>query len=276
MHVKTSRIVCLILLITALTVSGCATKETVATLQTIKMAGSGTITNIAKELAKAYSLKNRDVKIEASQTTSSDGIKAAGDGSIDIGMTSRALNDEEKKTGLIEHVIAYDAVVVIVNKSNKVAELSFEQLKDIYTGKITNWKEVGGNDAPIKLGTRLEGMGSRSVFDDVVKIEKETDSAKVIENNDDVLPYVQNDVNAIAYISMGYLNDSVTILKVGGAMPSVNAVKSREYKLSRNLYLVTKSEMKAEVEQFLDFILTDSGQKVVFDQGYITMRKSRK
>lgn len=276
MHRRVSYLPYVIILIMVFTLTGCGAAQTTSGQVSIKMAGSGTISNITKEIAKVYMEKNKDVNIVVEQTSSGEGIKAAGDGSIDIGMTSRALTEDEEKTGLIEHVIAYDALGVIVNRNNPVAELSLDQLKGIYEGKIKNWKEVGGKDAPIAAGTRAEGMGSRSTIDDVLKISKEDSSLKIIENNDDVLPYVLKDENAIAYISMGYLNDSVNILKLGGAIPSVNAVKSREYKLSRNLYLVTKKDMKPDVEQFIEFTMTDSGQKVVFNQGYITIRKSRK
>lgn len=276
MHRRIFYLLYAIILVYVLALSGCGAKQAASSQISIKMAGSGTISNITKEIAKVYMEKNKDVSIVVEQTSSGEGIKAAGDGSIDIGMTSRALTEDEKKTGLIEHVIAYDALGVIVNKNNPVSQLSLDQLKGIYEGRIKNWKEVGGNDGPINAATRVEGMGSRSTMDDVLKIDKEDSSLKIIENNDDVLPYVLKNENAIAYISMGYLNDSVKVLMLGGAIPSVNAVKSREYKLSRNLYLVTKKDMNPDVEQFIEFIMTDSGQKVVFNQGYITIRKSRK
>jgi len=257
--------------------TGCAAQPaTTTSTETIKMAGSGTIANVAKDLAKAYMAKNKDINIIVEQTNSNEGIKAAAEVSVEIGMTSRRLNEEEKKTGLMEHVIAYDALAVIVNNNNPVSELSLEQLKGIYTGAIKNWKEVGGNDAPIIAATRPEGFGARSVLDDVAKIEKETESAQVIDNNNDVLPFVVPNENAIAYISMSYVDGSVKALKVGGALPTVFAVKSKEYALSRNLLLVTKEEVKPAVDDFLDFIKREEGQKIVANKDYITIRKSRK
>ena len=249
----------------------------------IVMAGSTSVQPLSDELAEAFMKKNPGVKIEVQGGGSSVGIKAAQDGVADIGMSSRELKKEEKK--VYEVTIALDGIAVIVNSSNKVSDLTMAQIKDIFTGKITNWKEVGGSDKKIIVVTREDGSGTRGAFIEITGVQGKDAAGKTVDNmtkNALVQPStgavkqtVSNTPDAIGYISLGALDKDVKAVKVEGIEATEGNIKSKKYKIFRPYLYLTKDEPRGIVRQFIDFALSAEGQKIV-GQDYITIREAEK
>jgi phosphate transport system substrate-binding protein len=232
----------------------------------ITIAGSTSVQPLAEELAQAFMEKYPDVKIDVQGGGSSVGVQSAHEGVADIGNSSRELKDKEKPYGLHEHVIARDGIAVVVNNVNSaVNELTMEQVQKIFTGEINNWKEVGGADAKITVVNREEGSGTRGAFEEIVmgKDAKFTDSAIIQPSTGAVKQTVSTDPNAIGYISMGALDNSVKGLKVNGVEPTPENVVSGSYKISRPFLMLTKEEPQGAVKAFLDFIFSEEGQNIV-------------
>ncbi|RKD25306.1 phosphate ABC transporter substrate-binding protein, PhoT family [Caminicella sporogenes DSM 14501] len=261
-----------IILIGILTVSlftGCSQKKVSVENNdvlkgTIAVVGSTSVTPVAQNLADKFMSIHPEVKIDVQGIGSSAGIKAASNGSADIGMASRNLKEKEKEWGLTQHVIAYDGIAVVVNPNNPVKELTKEQIAKIFKGEIKNWKEVGGPDKEILVVSREAGSGTRGAFEEIVGIENAVrEDALVAEGNGAVKANVASKEYAIGYLSFAYLDDSVKALKVDGAEPTVENIKAGNYKISRPFLMVTKGEIKPAAKAYLDFILSDEGQKIV-------------
>jgi len=172
-------------------------------------------------------------------------------------------------------VIAKDSVAIVVHPENPVSELTMEQVAKIFAGEINNWKEVGGEDAEIRVITREEGSGTRETFEKFVMrpLHLEiTADASVKPSNGEVRATVATDKNAIGYISLGYVDESVKALKIDGVEPTVEKVLSGEYPITRNLYLITKGEPEPLEKAFIDFVLSEEGQKIVEELGYIPVQ----
>jgi phosphate transport system substrate-binding protein len=239
---------------------------------TIKISGSTTVLPIAKETAKKYMQKHPNVLIEVSGGGSGFGIKQVGEGLVDIGMASRDVKpaEMEKYSDLKVYNIGLDGVAIIVNPSNKVSALTKEQLKKIYAGEITNWKEVGGEDAPINVYTRDEESGTREVFHEKALDKGDiTEKATVVQSNGAMKTAVAGDKNAIGFISIGYLDNSVKGVKFDGVEPTEENVKNGKYKVSRTLHMITKGEPTGAVKDYLDYVLSPEGQEVVKEKGYM-------
>ncbi|WIF95305.1 phosphate ABC transporter substrate-binding protein [Caminicella sporogenes] len=261
-----------IILIGILTVSlftGCSQKKVSVENNdvlkgTVAVVGSTSVTPVAQNLADKFMSIHPEVKIDVQGIGSSAGIKAASNGSADIGMASRNLKEKEKEWGLTQHVIAYDGIAVVVNPNNPVKELTKEQIAKIFKGEIKNWKEVGGPDKEILVVSREAGSGTRGAFEEIVGIENAVrEDALVAEGNGAVKANVASKEYAIGYLSFAYLDDSVKALKVDGAEPTVENIKAGNYKISRPFLMVTKGEIKLAAKAYLDFILSDEGQKIV-------------
>lgn len=251
---------------------GCGSKEAGDTK--IAISGSTSVGPLMEKLAEAYEEKNKDVSIEINQTGSSAGIKDAINGVSDLGMASRDLKDEEK--GQVDGTtIAYDGIAVITNTANKVSNLSKEQIKDIYTGKITNWKEVGGNDSPVVVVSREEGSGTRSAFEEIVgyKSEQLVKEAQIADGSGNIKTIVKGNENAIGFVSFEYLDESITALKVDGVEPKADLVKTKEYSLSRGFLVVNKKgSMSDASKKFVDWILSEEGQNLVEENKAIKLK----
>ena len=243
----------------------------------LTVAGSTTVLPINQECARILMERNPDLRISVSGGGSGHGIKAVGAGDIDIGAASRDIKEEEwaKYPDLKPFVIAKDSVAIVVHPENPVSELTMEQVAKIFAGEINNWKEVGGEDAEIRVITREEGSGTRETFEKFVMrpLQLEiTADASVKPSNGEVRATVATDKNAIGYISLGYVDESVKALKIDGVEPTVEKVLSGEYPITRNLYLITKGEPEPLEKAFIDFVLSEEGQKIVEELGYIPVQ----
>ncbi len=236
----------------------------------ITISGSTSVGPTMEVLAEAYQ-KNNDVKIEIQQVGSSAGIKNTVDGTSNLGMSSRDLKDEEAQS-LDETQIAIDGIAVVTNTANKVKDLTTAQVKDIFTGKITNWKEVGGEDAPIVVISREEGSGTRDGFQDILGFESEelTKDATICDGSGNVKSTVEGNENAIAYISFGYLGDTLNDLKIDSVEANDDNVVAGKYPISRPFLVVNKKDaISDEAKGFVDFIMSEDGQNIIAEEGFI-------
>lgn len=236
----------------------------------ITISGSTSVGPTMEVLAEAYE-KNNDVKIEVQQVGSSAGIKNTIEGTSDLGMSSRDLKDEEVES-VDETQIAIDGIAVVTNTANKVKDLTMEQVKDIFTGKITNWKEVGGDDAQIVVISREDGSGTRDGFQELVGFESEelTKDAQICDGSGNIKSTVEGNENAISYISFGYLDDTLNDVTIDGVEANDDNVVAGTYKISRPFLLVNKKDsLSEEAKAFVDFIMSEEGQNIVAEEGFI-------
>ena len=240
----------------------------------VTVSGSTSVGSPMEKLAEAFEGKNSGVKVEVQQLGSSAGIKNAIEGVSEIGMSSRDLKDEEKSSGLKETILATDGIAVITNKANKVTDLTLDQVKDIYTGKITNWKEVGGEDAPIVVVSREDGSGTRDGFQEKVGFESEEliKDAQISDGSGNIKSTVEGNANAIGYISFGYVDEAVNAVKVDGVEINHETVANNEYVIARPFILVNKDGISDNAQALIDFILSDEGQSILEEKGFIRVK----
>ncbi|MCI9259286.1 MULTISPECIES: phosphate ABC transporter substrate-binding protein [Romboutsia] len=240
----------------------------------VTISGSTSVGPVVEILGEDFESKNEGISIEVQQIGSSAGIKNAIEGTSQIGMASRDLKDEEKASGLKETQIAIDGIAVIINKNNEVKDLTLEQVKDIYTGKITNWKEVGGKDAPIVVVSREDGSGTRDGFQENVGFESEelTKDAQISDGSGNIKSTVEGNENAIGYISFGYVDDNVNALTIDGVELTTENIKNNTYAIARPFLFVSKEDnISEEGTKFIEYILSDEGQKIVEEKGFISV-----
>jgi phosphate transport system substrate-binding protein len=242
---------------------------------TIKSVGSTSVQPYATDLSDNFTTKYPNAIVQVSGGGSGAGIKAAQDGTAQIGMSSRELTQAEKDSGLKETVIAYDGIAIIVNNANAaVTNLSTTQIRDIFAGNITNWKNVGGNDAAITLVTREAGSGTRTAFQELVMLNKVniTNSAIVQSSTGAITQTVAGDRNAIGYISFGSLDSAVKALQVNGVAPSISTIKDKTYKIQRPFLYVTKGEpTDAVAKAFIAYTLSPEGQAILASGNLVTV-----
>ncbi len=257
-----------------LTACGAKTEPTATGLTgKVVVAGSTSVQPLSEELASAFMDINPDVTIEIQGGGSGVGIKAAQDKIADFGSSSRELKAEEKATIANEYVIAKDGVAVVLDPANTVTDLSLDQIKQIFTGKITNWKEVGGADAPIVVVSREEGSGTRGAFVEITKVSEKDAAGTAVDNTTKdalvqpstgaVKTTVANTPNTIGYISIGALDDTVKAIKVEGIDATEANVLAGDYKISRPFLYLSNTELTPAAQAFLDFILSAEGQAIV-------------
>lgn len=225
--------------------------------------------------------QNPDVTVNYSGTGSGTGIQAAIDGTVDLGLASRALKDEEKSNGAVENIVALDGVAVVVNPENGVTDLTVEQIAQIFTGEITNWSELGGNDEEILIISREAGSGTRSAFEEICGLLGEDEEgneislvdeskALIADSTNAVSTNVVSHVNAIGYISLGsYDSTQVHAINVGGVECTEENIVAGTYPIARPFLLVQGPATDDLARAFLDYILSADGQAVVSEQGYI-------
>jgi phosphate transport system substrate-binding protein len=265
-----------LILALALFAAGCGGggSEEPALSGSLSLSGSTTVLPLAQEAAEMFMEKNPDVNVNVQGGGSSVGISNVSEGVVEIGNSSRDLKDEEKNLGLVDHKIALDVIVVIANRGVSVDNLTAEQVKGIFTGRITNWKEVGGADAPIAVVIRDSASGTREIFDEKA-LHKEKPLAGALEtgSNGIMRQTVSSTPNAIGYISLGYLDGTVKALSLGGVRGSVETALDKTYPISRYLHMFTKGEAAGLTKAFIDFVLSDEFQNTVVAEEYIPMTK---
>ena len=259
---------------------GSASNESGSAGKKIVAVGSTTVAVPMEGLAEKYKEVTPEVVVEVQGVGSSAGVKAVVDGTADIGMVSRELKDNEQNDDLVITTMAYDGIAIVVNPANGVTDLTSQQVKDIFEGTVTNWSEVGGVYQPIIVVSREDGSGTRSAFEELLKLEKEMDGKKVssmsqgaliAEGNGTMKATVASKEGAVGFVSLGFIDDTVKAVSVDGVQPTVEAVKDASYSISRPLLLLTHKEASSQVTTFVDFILSDAGQEIVSEK-YISVK----
>ena len=249
---------------------------------TVKTGGSTSVEKVMNALIFKFQDDNREVTINYEMNGSGDGIKNASSGMYEIGHSSRELKTDGTEDGLNAIPYAIDGIAVIMHKNNAVENLSKEQIKDIYTGKVKNWSEVGGNDALITVVTREASSGTRSAFAEIIGIEKKGDDetkivaeATTCDSTGAVQTNVAQNENAIGYMSFSDVDDTkVSVAKFENIQISEATLKGGSYALKRDFYIVTKkgAELSPEGKAFMDFVLGDAGQGIVKDNKLLPIK----
>ena len=241
----------------------------------LSMVGSTSMEKLANALSEAFMEEYPDVTVTAEFVGSGAGIEAVTNGTADIGNSSRSLKDEEKAAGVVENVVAIDGIAVCVDPANEVADLTKEQLTNIYNGTITNWKEVGGADEPIIVIGREAGSGTRGAFEELVDLQDACKYANELDSTGAVIAKVASTPGAIGYASLDALDDSVKALSLEGVEATAENIKAGNYFLSRPFVMATKGEISEQndlVQAWFDFVLGDEGQQVASEVGLITVK----
>ncbi len=241
---------------------------------TVSTDGSTSMEKVIGALGEAFEEANKNVTFTYNPTGSGSGIQAVTEGRCDIGLSSRNLKDEEKEAGLTETVLAYDGIAIIVNPENKVDDLSLEEIASIYTGKITNWSEVGGNDGEIVLIGREAGSGTRDGFESITDTEDVCQYRQELTSTGDVITAVSQNPNAIGYASLASVKDSVKALSVNEVEPSEETVKDGSYVVQRPFVLVTKkdAELSAAAQAFFDFATSEDVVELISEAGVVAAK----
>lgn len=232
--------------------------------------GSTSMEAVIGALGEAFEA-DRGITITYNPTGSGAGIQAVSEGRCDIGLSSRALKEEEKADGLVGTVLAYDGIAIIVNPENPVSDLSVETIAKIYTGEITNWKGVGGNDAEIVLIGREAGSGTRDGFESITDTEEKCKYRQELTSTGDVITTVAQNPDAIGYASLASVKDTVKMLSVGGVTPNDDSIKDGSYVVQRPFVLVTKKNesLSENAQQFFDYITSADAVEIISSAGVV-------
>ena len=242
------------------------------------ISGSSTVFPIADLAAEDFTDMYPDVNVQVEGPGSGTGVRKASDGTADIGMASRFVKDSEHLNAptLITYGVAKDSVSIVINPNNPLAgqlDLSIEQVNQIFTGEISNWSELGGADSNINVYTREEGSGTRATFMDFTGIEEGefADGASVQQGNSAMRAAVAGDPNGIAYISLGYVDASVSPAKIAGYEGTVENVLAGTYPFQRILWMFTLGKPSTLEQAYLDYVMSPDGQEIVEDEGFIAI-----
>ena len=241
---------------------------------TVATDGSTSMEKVIGALGEAFTQDNPGVTFTYNPTGSSAGIQAVQEGRCDIGLSSRALKDEEKAAGLTETVLAYDGIAVIVNPANRIEDLTLEQIAAVYTGQITNWSELGGEDAQIVLIGREAGSGTRSGFEEIVEVKDKCQYRQELSSTGDVITTVAQNPGAIGYASLASVKDTVRSLKVGGVAPSEETVRDGTYAIQRPFVLATGTDagLNDAAQAFFDYITSGKADAIIVAAGVVPAR----
>lgn len=244
------------------------------TQATVSTDGSTSMEKVIGYLSEAYMDENKNVKVTYNPTGSGSGIQAVSEGRCDIGLSSRDLKDDEKQN-LEETVVAIDGIAIIVNPENAVEDLSVEQIGKIYTGEITNWKEVGGEDKPIVPIGREAASGTRDGFESITGTKDKCKYSQELTSTGDVIQTVSGNPNAIGYASLAAVKDTIKVLSVEGVKPSKETIQDKTYKIQRNFVLVTRkgTALSAEAQKFFDFATSSAADSLIEKAGAIPVIK---
>ena len=246
--------------------------STVELSGTVNTDGSTSMESVVKALGEAFMELNPGVTVNYSGTGSGTGIQSTIDGTCDLGLSSRALKDEEKQNGAVENIVALDGVAVVINPANGVEDLTVEQIAQIFTGEITNWSELGGTDGEITVFGREAGSGTRGAFEEIVGVEDTCKYTNEYSSTGDVIGNVASNPNAIGYASLSAVNDTVKAVKVNGVAPSEDTVKDGSYEIQRPFVMVTKegAELSEATQAFLDFAMSADAADIIAAAGAVS------
>ena len=257
----------MVLGILAALLAGCGAKSAKA----VSTDGSTSMEKVIGALGEAFMQQNDGVSFTYNPTGSGSGIQAVSEGRCDIGLSSRALKNEEKASGLTGTVLAYDGIAMIVNPENPVTDLDLETIAKIYTGEITNWKDVGGNDGEIVLIGREAGSGTRDGFESITDTKETCKYRQELTSTGDVITTVSQNPDAIGYASLAALKDNVKALTVGGVAPSEQTVLDGSYVIQRPFVLVTKTgtALSKEAQKFFDYATSKEAAPLIAQAGAV-------
>lgn len=238
---------------------------------TVSTDGSTSMEKVINSLGESFMAMNKDVKFTYNPTGSGSGIQAVSEGRCDIGLSSRALKDDEKASGLVETVVALDGIAIVVNPENPVSDLDIDTIAKIYTGEITNWKDVGGNDAEIVLIGREAGSGTRDGFESITDTKDACQYRQELTSTGDVINTVSQNPDAIGYASLSAVGDSVKALTVGGVEATEATVKDSSYVVQRPFVLVTKegTKLSPAAQAFFDYALSADAASIIAAAGAV-------
>lgn len=238
---------------------------------TVSTDGSTSMEKVIGALSESYMAANKDVTVNYNPTGSGAGITAVQEGTCDIGLSSRALKDEEKAAGLKETVLAYDGIAIIVHPDNPVSDLSIEQIAKLYTGEITNWKDVGGSDAEVVLIGREAASGTRDGFESITGTKDKCQYRQELTSTGDVITAVSQNPDAIGYASLAAIKDSVKALSVDGVTPSEATIKDGSYQVQRPFVLVTVEgkALSAAAQSFFDYATSADAADIIAKAGAV-------
>ena len=238
---------------------------------TVATDGSTSMEKVIGALSESFMANNADTTVTYNPTGSGAGITAVQEGTCDIGLSSRALKDEEKAAGLKETVLAYDGIAIIVHPDNPVSDLSLEQIAKLYTGEITNWKDVGGNDAQVVLIGREAASGTRDGFESITGTKDKCQYRQELTSTGDVITAVSQNPDAIGYASLASIKDSVKALNVDGVTPGEDTVKDGSYKVQRPFVLVTVEgkALSPVAQAFFDYATSPDAAAIIAKAGAV-------
>ena len=245
--------------------------DTAAVSGTVSTDGSTSMEKVIGALSESYMAANKDVTVNYNPTGSGSGITAVQEGTCDIGLSSRALKDEEKAAGLQETVLAYDGIAIIVHPDNPVSDLTLDQIAKLYTGEITNWKDVGGKDAEVVLIGREAASGTRDGFESITGTKDKCQYRQELTSTGDVITAVSQNPDAIGYASLASVKDSVKALNVDGVAPSEATVKDGSYKVQRPFVLVTMEgrALTPAAQSFFDYATSSGAADIIAKAGAV-------
>ncbi len=239
---------------------------------TISMAGSTSMEKLCEAMMESFMAEYPDITVTSEYTGSSAGIESLAQGSVDIGNSSRALEESEIEGGAVENIVAIDGIAVITDKENTVTDLTTDQLKQIYTGEVKNWSELGGKDEAIVVIGREAGSGTRGAFEELLEIEDACAYAQELDSTGGVLAKVASTPGAIGYVSLDVVDDSVTSVKLDGVEATEENIVAGDYSLSRPFVMATMGEISEQnelVQEWFSYIESEAGQEVITAIGLI-------
>lgn len=242
----------------------------------VSLNGSTSMEKYVTALGEGFKEKYPDMTVETQFTGSSAGLQALIDGQCDIADSSRSLTPAEKKKGLVENVVAIDGIAISLNKKNKVNNVTSKQLADIYTGKITNWKQLSGADEKIVVIGRESASGTRAAFEELLKVENKCKYAQELDNTGAVVAKCASTTGAIGYVSLDAVDNTIKTAKLNGVEATESNIKAGTYKLSRPFVMATKgaiSKQNKKVQAIFKYVNSDEGQKILKKVGLISAKK---
>ena len=247
-------------------------EESVELNGTIKLAGSTSMEKLCEAMSESFMEKNPGVTVTVEYTGSGAGLESLAAGSVDIGNASRGLKDEEKASGEVENIVAIDGIAVITNKSCSIKDVTSKDLAKIYTGEITDWAELGGEEQPIIVIGREAGSGTRDAFEELLEVKDGCVYAQELDSTGAVLAKVGTTPGAIGYVSLDVVDDTVSGLKIDGVEPTEEEILAGNYMLQRPFVMATKGEISEQnelVQTWFNYINSDDGKEVIKQVGLI-------